>query len=68
LRYLRATFGGLCIIPTTKAFNDGQINNGDGDEYQKGIYASVAPITNVIDIDGDRVHYWAKYPFVLQFK
>jgi hypothetical protein len=58
LRYLWVTFGGLCIIPATKAFNDGKIDNSDGDELQKGSYKSVAPITNVIDIDGDRVHYW----------
>jgi hypothetical protein len=58
LRYLWVTLSGLCIIPVTKAFNDGQIENGD--EYQKGSYKSVVPITNVIDIDGDRVHYWTK--------
>jgi hypothetical protein len=29
-------------------------------KIKKGSYESVAPITNVIDIDGDRVHYWMK--------
>jgi hypothetical protein len=35
LRYLQATFGGMCIIPATKVLNDSQIDNVDGDEDKK---------------------------------
>jgi hypothetical protein len=59
LRYLRATFGGLCMIPATVRISNGEINNGSEDT-NIGSYKSVAPETNVIEIDGERVHYWTK--------
>ena len=57
LRYLRATFGSACFIPTNTS-----IGNDDNDKKRRNIgnYESIPPIVHVIDVDGDRIHYWTK--------
>jgi hypothetical protein len=59
LRYLRATFGGLCMIPATTAITNGEIGN-ESEQTKIGNYKNVSPKIDVIEIDGDRVHYWTK--------
>jgi hypothetical protein len=62
LRYLRAMFGGLCMIPAMTAITNGEISNG-GEDKNIGNYKTVSPKIDV-KINCNQVHYWTKRPLL----
>ena len=55
LRYLHTTFGKRSI-KISKQGEKGNESKGNN----LGKYKSVDPISNVINIEGERIHYWTK--------
>ena len=60
LRYIRVTFGGQYFIPDLKPIKDGEICDEEEKMTNIGNYKSVAPVTDAIETDEKRVHYWTK--------